>query len=120
MQIISQSQTFITKSTLTGRYGNFEAYTVQGNTYPIKEQLKNLGFNWMPSIKVWYIAANKLTSNTIEQLNRLNVSTTKLGQNVTTQPTQTTQAPLTQPTEPAKPTEPAEHTKPTTQPLGCD
>jgi hypothetical protein len=43
-----------------------EFYAVQGNTYPVKDYLKNLGLKWHSSYKVWYFhAQNELQFNEI-------------------------------------------------------
>ena len=47
------------KKELKGKYGPFNAYVVEGNTRPIKDQLSQLGFRWWPSLQFWYISENK-------------------------------------------------------------
>jgi hypothetical protein len=34
-----------------------EFYAIEGNTYPIKEYLKQMGCQWSPGTKVWYFKA---------------------------------------------------------------
>ena len=38
---------------------------VYGDTYPIKEELKKLGFKWDPMERVWYTTA-KIDVNTLK------------------------------------------------------
>jgi len=84
----------MTKETIKGRFGDFQAYIIRGDTkedtYNIKEQLKRIGFKWYNGS--WWISANKLSDTDKAYLNTLGV----VGAESTT-PSLTTQ-PLLQPT----------------------
>ena len=44
-------------NTLTGKE---YSRPIQGNTYPVKDQLKALGAKWNPEYKSWFIVDSKL------------------------------------------------------------
>ncbi|HUS50965.1 MAG TPA: DnaJ domain-containing protein [Candidatus Paceibacterota bacterium] len=71
----SQLNTTVELRTLSGKYGTYQAYCVNGNTIPIKERLKSLGFRWNGKNKVWIISANKYTPYIEKSLKEIGVST---------------------------------------------
>jgi tRNA A37 N6-isopentenylltransferase MiaA len=62
------------KKQIKGKYGTFDAYILPGNTKPIKEQLKILGFKWYGPENVWWISAKSLTNHIRSELAKLGVA----------------------------------------------
>lgn len=73
ISLFCEAQT-LSQQQLTGSRGPFEAYTVGGNTYPLRIQLKALGFSWWPTLKVWYIPANKFNEDIRQKLTAMGVT----------------------------------------------
>jgi len=64
----------LTKEKISGRYGDFDAYVVSGNTRPIKDQLKALGFKWYNAKSVWWISAKKFNTSIKQQLQSMGIT----------------------------------------------
>ena len=86
----------LSKETIKGRYGPFEAYIVRGDTkedtYNIKDDLKRLGFAYFKGS--WWISAKKYNNYVENQLKQLNVTTSQ-------EETQTTPREENQPSQPS-------------------
>lgn len=83
---------------IQGKYGAFDALVIYGETLPIMNQLKNLGFRWYGAKKSWWISNKSVNQDIISQLKNLGVSFD--GEKLTNIPI-----------SPDKPTKPAEVTK---------
>jgi hypothetical protein len=53
---------------------NKEIAYVSGNTYPIKDKLKALGFKWFRSKKIWWMYASNLSQDHLQKLQQLGVN----------------------------------------------
>ena len=104
----------LSKENLTGKYGNFTAYVVRGNTYPLKNSLKQMGFRWSGAQKAWYITEKKWDPSIAEKLKNIGVSTPDSpspSSSQTTDSPQTTDNTETRPTAKTWETENPEMTK---------
>jgi len=59
---------------MSGGYGPFEAYVASGDTYPVRNQLKRLGFKWFGRDKVWYLSEPKWSESIARQLREMGAS----------------------------------------------
>jgi hypothetical protein len=84
---------------IQGKYGAFDALVISGETLPIMNQLKSMGFRWYGAKQSWWISNKNANSDTINKLKSLGVV---FGDNK-----ESTVAP----TSPDKPLKPAEVTK---------
>lgn len=69
--IKERSMISIQKELLKGRYGDFYAYTISGDTRPIKDRLSALGFKWYAQKGVWWMSEKNYTPSvkaTVESL----------------------------------------------------
>lgn len=57
--------------TIQGKYGPFQALIISGDTRPVSDQLKNLGFRWYPQKAVWWMASKNVTPHIKEALDKL-------------------------------------------------
>jgi len=62
-------------------------YYVDGNAYPIKDKLKELGFRWFRPRKIWWISESKAPSVS-SQLQQLGIDTSILGDSPADTPAQ--------------------------------
>jgi len=103
---IKTAQT-LSKEIIHGKYGDFGAYIVSGNTFPIRDKLKNLGFKWYQVKQSWWISDKKYNDYIKNELIKIGI-----GEPIV-QPTspQASQQPLVQPKQPLQPTEDADMSK---------
>jgi hypothetical protein len=62
------------KENIQGKFGPFEAWVVSGDTKPIMNSLKNMGFRWYASKLSWWIAAKNITPTQLNSLASLGVN----------------------------------------------
>ena len=58
---------------INGRFGAFDALVISGDTRPVKDDLKALGFQWFPQKAVWWKVSKNVDERTITKLKTLGV-----------------------------------------------
>jgi len=96
MNFIKTAALKLNKEEIQGKYGKFMAYLVEGDTMPIKDRLKSIGFQWYGPKQVWWISDKKMTPYIKSQLESLGVNSN----NQPNQPTQENTENINQPTKP--------------------
>lgn len=72
----------------------------EGNTYPIKDHLKNMGFSWYGAKKFWWLYETKLLPDKLDTLKKLGVDVSEIaGQTASNAPSSSVQSPA--PSSPA-------------------
>lgn len=69
---------------------------VTGNTFPIRDKLKNLGFTWYGPRKMWWMYRDKMPATAPAALSALGIDVSVTGAPISAQPAPTTE-PVTEP-----------------------
>jgi hypothetical protein len=93
MNFIKTAALKLNKEEIQGKYGKFMAYLVEGDTMPIKDRLKSIGFQWYGPKKVWWMSDKKMTPYIKSQLEALGISSNN-------QPVQENTGNINQPAKP--------------------
>ena len=73
----------LTKETIVGKFGPFTTYLISGDTYPIKEGIKALGFSWIGSKTAWGMPEKQFLASKdqlVTKLNNLGINTSAVTQ----------------------------------------